>query len=611
MSILNTVADCIARSFYPCVQIEPQLDGTRTRGGLPAITCPVSPGPLSLPQDDRCAGKPLREVSRAVSQCVFGFRHAPGFDMPVSQTFGAYLAAPMTQAIGQAQAQYTALHNEDEAIAANGDLARFNSFREFREMFIEYKVPPIAECWREDRVWTDQLLAGFDPITIQRVTSDGDVGANWKTLSAKLNRGVIVAIARAFDENPGAAIEAGRLFVCDYAELKDAGPTWTAVGAQSGQVPMAPIALLMRAKTHGGLDPIAIQLDQTPDSAFHVPGDGSDWMVARSYAQAASYQLTQCVYHLTLHHLIEEAFAVTTMRQIPQCHPLWPLLGHHFAGLMPINTGTLTQFFGEATERFLLVGREASERMVNARYARWRFRQLDFAADLKRRGVDDRELLPYYPHRDDLMLYWDLLRDYTYEYLALYYGDPRDPACDADRNVAEDFELQAWAAELSRRDGGAGNVPGFPGRITRFSTLHDIVHLLIFTAGPHHASLNFSQLDYATWVPNMPAATYLLPPAAGADRSTLLNLMPPASESIGQMTMSHQAQYYMGQLLDYSGYFCGCWNEPARNLVARYRRELTGPVSHTLRVRNRRRLEDGSLPYPYVLPVNVPNSISS
>jgi arachidonate 15-lipoxygenase len=374
---------------------------------------------------------------------------------------------------------------------------------------------------------------------------------------------------------------------------------------------MAPIALFVRARTHGGLDPVAIQLDQTPDSAFHLPDHSSDWLIARSYAQAASYQLTQCVYHLALHHLIEEAFALTTYRQIPACHPLWPLLGHHFAGLMPINTGTLTQFFGEATQQYLLVGRVASERLVNARYARWKFEQLDFVADLERRGVDDRELLPYYPHRDDLLLYWDLLHDYTWDYLALYYGDPRDSARRADRNVADDYELQAWAAELSRDAGGRGNVPGFPARITRFETLHDIVHLLIFTAGPHHASLNFSQIDYGAFVPNMPAATYLLPPARGADESTLLNLMPPAAQAVGQTTMSHQAQYYMGQLLDYSGYFCACWNHPARRIVERYRRELTGEITDVLRARNRKRIEAGSLPYPYVLPVNVPNSTSS
>lgn len=203
------------------------------------------------------------------------------------------------------------------------------------------------------------------------------------------------------------------------------------------------------------------------------------------------------------------------------------------------------------------------------------------------------------------------MRDYTYDYLALYYGDPRHSRRRADRNVAEDFELQAWAAALSREAGGRGDVPGFPARITSFAALHDILHLLIFTAGPHHASLNFSQIAYGGFVPNMPAATYLLPPAGGADEAALLNLMPPAEEAVGQTTMSHQAEYYMGQLLDYANYYCGCWNGRARELVQRYRRELVGEITDTIRARNEERAREGALVYPYVLPVNVPNSTSS
>lgn len=443
------------------------------------------------------------------------------------------------------------------------------------------------------------------------MTSDGrGIGADWCELSSKLNPGVLAAVSHLL-RDPRRGIGAGRLYVADYRDLKEAGATPSAVGAQSGQVPMAPIALFVRARDHGGLEPLAIQLDQSPDSAFFLPDGSPDWMIARSYAQAASYQLAQVVYHLTLHHLVEESFALTTMRQLPGCHPLGALLGHHFAGLMPINTGTITQFFGQATQRFLLVGRTGSENLANARYARWRFGQLDFEADLVRRGVDDPELLPYYPHRDDLLLHWDLLRDYTFDYLALYYGDPRDEPSRADGNVIEDYELQAWAAELSREAGGRGDVPGFPARIRNFADLHDIVHLLLFTAGPHHASLNFSQIAYGGFVPNMPAATYILPPRASADEDTLLNLMPPAQEAVGQTTMSVQADYYMGQLLDYADYYCGCWNDRARRLVQHYRGRLTGEVTETIRARNEERARDGALVYRYVLPVNVPNSTSA
>ena len=604
MSMVGTLIDCATSLLYPFVQNEPDATGTRTRGGLPLLSCPRAPGPLSLPQDDGCLERGVRSGSRTVARCLYRYQDAPGFDMPFASPISAYLSAPMVQAIGQAKAQGQAFQNKRDAQSFAGDAARFNNFDDFRKIIIDYPLPPIADRWRQDRAYCDQMLAGFDPITIQRVTNDRrGIGSDWATLSAKLNPRVIAAVAVALNGNIDGGIAAGRLYVADYVELKDAGPTVAAVGAESGEVPMAPIALFVRAKDHGGLDAIAIQLDQSPQSAFNVPDGSDDWMVARSYAQAASYQLTQVVYHLTLHHLIEEAFALTTMRQLPELHPLMALLNHHFAGLMPINTGTINQFFGGATQHYLLVGKQGGENLANARYARWRFEQLDFVADLERRGVDDPALLPYYPHRDDLMLYWDLLRDFIRDYLALYYRD--------DRDVAEDYELQAWASELSRKDGGLGDVPGFPARIRTFDALHDIVHLLIFTAGPHHASLNYSQLDYATFVPNMPAAAYLLPPAGGSDESTLLNLQPPTNESIGQTTMSYQADYRMGQMLDYASYYCGCWNRGARNVVSHYRAELLDYVAPTIRARNVERAKQGALIYPFVLPINVPNSTSA
>lgn len=603
---------CLMKTVYPCVQEEPEASGTRTTSGLSVFSSPVGTFPLTLPQHADCLSSVVRDVSRATSSCFYVYRDVPGFDMPMAARWSAYLAAPVVQAIGQSVAQERAHRNEAEAKRFAGDRARFNSFDDFKRLLIEYPVPAIADNWQEDRVWCDQVLAGFDPITIQRVTNDGQgIGADWDELSSKLRAEVIKAVKVALDGKISAGVAAGRLYVADYQELKNAGVTSAAVGAYSGEVPPAPIAVFIRAQTHGGLEPVAIQLDQTPNAGYNLPDGSVDWMVARSFAQAASYQLTQVIYHLTLHHLIEESFALTTIRKLPACHPLWPLLAYHFSGLMPINTGTITQFFGEATQDYLLVGRVGAENLVNARYARWRFDQLDFVADLKRRGVDDPALLPYYPHRDDLLLHWDLLSDYVWDYLALNYGDPRESRRWADDNVSDDFELQAWARELSREAGGRGNVPGFPDYIGTFEELHRILHLLIFTAGPHHASLNFSQLDYGAFVPNMPGATYIRAPAGGDDEGLLLNLMPPVMEAIEQATMSHQAEYYMGQLLDYYNYFCGCGHGSTRALIRRYHSRLMGEVTETIRMRNVEREKQGALPYPYVLPMNVPNSTSA
>lgn len=603
---------CLMKTVYPCVEVEPEASGIRTTSGLSVFSSPVGTFPLTLPQHADCLSLAVRDLSRATSSCFYVYRNVPGFDMPMAARWSAYLAAPIVQAIGQSVAQERAHRNEADAKRFMGDRARFNSFDDFKKLLIEYRVPAIADNWREDRVWCDQVLAGFDPITIQRVTDDGQgIGTDWTVLSSKLHPEVIEAVERALHGKVSAGLAAGRLYVADYKELKNAGVTAGAVGAYSGEIPPAPIALFIRAHAHGGLEPVAIQLDQTANAEYKLPDGSADWMVARSFAQAASYQLTQVVYHLTLHHLIEESFALTTFRKLPACHPLWPLLAYHFSGLMPINTGTITEFFGEATQDYLLVGRTGAENLVNARYARWRFDELDFVSDLKRRGVNDPALLPYYPHRDDLLLHWDLLSDYVSDYLALYYGDPMESRRWADDNVRDDFELQAWAAELSREVGGHGNVPGFPSYISTFDELHRIVHLLIFTAGPHHASLNFSQLEYGAFVPNMPGATYIRPPAGSAHEGTLLNLMPPALESIEQATMSHQAEYYMGQLLDYSNYFCGCGHEPTRSLVRRYHSKLIREVTETIHARNVEREKQGSLPYPYVLPMNVPNSTSA
>ena len=60
----------------------------------------------------------------------------------------------------------------------------------------------------------------------------------------------------------------------------------------------------------------------------------------------------------------------------------------------------------------------------------------------KARGVDDPELLPNYPYRDDALLYWDAIHRWVSSYLSLYYH--------SDADVQADPELAAWFDELVR-----------------------------------------------------------------------------------------------------------------------------------------------------------------
>ena len=61
--------------------------------------------------------------------------------------------------------------------------------------------------------------------------------------------------------------------------------------------------------------------------------------------------------------------------------------------------------------------------------------------NLRKRGVDDPQKLPYYPYRDDGRLIWDCLGNYVKDYLAIYYL--------SDEDVVGDYELQDWAKQLS------------------------------------------------------------------------------------------------------------------------------------------------------------------
>ena len=66
---------------------------------------------------------------------------------------------------------------------------RFPDFEKFRALFQTFPVSEVAYSWRDDRLYADQLVAGFDPITIRRVTlGEDEQGLPWKALSASSAR---------------------------------------------------------------------------------------------------------------------------------------------------------------------------------------------------------------------------------------------------------------------------------------------------------------------------------------------------------------------------------------------------------------------------------------
>ena len=502
--------------------------------------------------------------------------------------------------------------------ASHATTASVSSLSDFNQVFELFGVPAVTGQWQDDRVFASQRLAGLNPMLVQRVTADGAVGVAWPSLRARLSPKVTDATVSHF--LPGLTLEQavsqGRLFVCDYAALGRITADPDAVGVFAGKRPWAPLVLYVRTDDFPGLQLAAIQLDQpaTEDVAVllaaeaSAPGNFNRWLMARLFVQAADISYNQSVNHLGMTHLLEESFALSTHRQLATSHPLNVLLSKHFTALLVINQlgkMTLLKTGPEGLINQLLecgVGGKDNEPLgasglISAAYAGWKFDDLDFAAQLARRGMDSGSL-PYFPYRDDGMLVWEVLGQYARDYVALYYK--------GDADVTEDSELQAWAHELRT----AGNVTSLPA-LDGVETLVKVVQRLLWTAGPQHASVNFPQVEYTTFMPNYPGAPYAMPEnfnTSPIGEAQVLACLPPVAGTAVQVQTSYTlAGYHYDRLLDYADQL----SPEAAAVCQRYFNILQTKVEPEIARRNvERQNQAGLLAYPYFLPSNIPNSTS-
>jgi arachidonate 15-lipoxygenase len=591
---------------------------------------------LSLPQNDGDFEQFKRKLENEASQAFYTFEAVEGLPMPMASGLAVARSAVLPRGVQWGVDQginnfriRAQLDGFDEKWKSAGSPKRFPVINDFADFFITldksrvadhrftpFDKPRVVDNWDTDASFANQRVAGLNPMALNRVTSDGSgVGLDWTSLRGKLSPEFVNAMASELPNGIDDAIAAKRLYAADYVELKEVGVTGkNTAGAQAGRVLMAPIGFFFSPLSGKGLSPVGIQLDQPATSPWATPqsNSGTTWNAAKVYCQAADVSLNQIVNHLGMTHLIQSSFVLATLRQLATVHPLFALLTPHYVGLLPINYlgGQTLLAEGGIVDQILEPGLEGGLRLIQAAYKRWQFFDLEPDADLARRGCDDTSALPYFPYRDDGMLIWNLIDDYVKDYLHLFYGDPKaDPERTA-KAVQQDYELQAWAHELSHASPEGGNVPNFPSPIQDFDTLRRIVRLLIWIAGPRHACVNFPQTEYTAFVPNQPTAIYMLPEADS--NNFILDMMPPVEKARTQFQVSYQlAGLYFDQMLDYADNFQGDGVDArAKGIVASYKQKLDTTITDEINRRNQERLRLGLLPYPYFLAKNIPNGTS-
>lgn len=469
-----------------------------------------------------------------------------------------------------------------------------------------------------DREFARQRVAGQNPMVLRQIQpADQSSLQMWaEQVGSHASVDLIQAAA------------ANRLFVADYPLLAKLTPA----DLQAGRYVGSPIAVFYRSNT--ALEPVLIQVEPGRFATPTQP-DVDRWMQAKLFVQTADVTYHELIVHLCDTHLAMEAFAIATPRQLPKTHPLYRLLRPHFRFLLAINTRGNTILLGEgaAIDNLMAPTRAASLAIINQAYRSRSFQDYALPTVMAQRGLSS-DVLPEFPYRDDALLLWNAIARYVTQYLQRYYPD--------DRAVQQDSYLQAWAAELGAPlDSRPATefpqapawippewlqqtsltvdplptyprVPEFPPAaeadegcsLTSVQQVIDIATQIIFTCGPQHAAVNFSQFDYVGYAPNAPLALYGRPDTA----TSVKQLLPNADQDLAQMELSFALSGIRWGTLG-SSELMQFVDMGDRQALAQFQADLAA-IEVKISARNQQRLADSGVEYPYLLPSRIPNSIN-
>ena len=458
----------------------------------------------------------------------------------------------------------------------------------YAEIFRTIGLPPIHRDYQKDEVFAEMRMAGFNPVMLQRVSALDDRFPVTEADFQSVLPGD--SLARAGAE--------GRLFLVDFKALENVE---NGVFPSGQKYIYAPLALFATELVSRKLVPVAIQCKQepAPGNPIFTPDDGINWLIAKTIVSIADANVHEAVSHLARTHLFIEPFVVSTYRQLAANHPLFLLLVPHFENTLAINRESWRHLIADrgAVDKMFGGTIQSTRRLVVAGVQSQVFKEALLPVSLKSRGVDDHQILPHYPYRDDAMLLWEAIHQWVVDYLGLYYKD--------DSEVAGDFELAAWSTEIVASEGGRLKGLGEDGRIKTFGDLADAATLIIFTSSVQHAAVNFPQYDLMSYAPNAPLAAYAPAPTQkkGATIDDYLGILPPSDLAELQMELG----YMLGSVRYTSlGHYRDEHFEDRR--VQAPLRPIPDPAGGNRG--DHRRTEQTRRPYKFLAPSLVPQSIN-
>jgi arachidonate 15-lipoxygenase len=472
-------------------------------------------------------------------------------------------------------------------------------------------LPEMASKWDDDKTFAYNFVAGSNPALLTRWTDDNrpkDLDFGKFNLSA----------VPGFDgDDIARAIGEGRVYFVDHSSMKELfanlpdAPAKNATprtfdGRPSGDYKYiyAPVAAFAVPPGQKALLPIAIQCGPSSEgNQIYTPTDGYSWKMARICMLAAHNNHHEVVSHLGLTHLLVDPVIISMRRHLHPTHPVYALLNPHFEGTAAINIGARTSLIRPERSVDRLIGSKIEMNYPYLKKARLNhsFRDNMPKVRFHKLKTDDSSLLPSYPYREDAIQIWDAIHDWVSAYVKLWYGN--------EAAVKSDSELQNWANEIHER----GQVKDFCGGrgqgIQGASELIDLLTMIIFTAGPQHAAVNFAQGREMLFVPANPLAGYAPEPkGTGHTLQDLLDILPPldvAVQTWGILTLL--AGVNTTRLGDYRGAFAE--HKGATEANDAFTQRLKS-VEATITQANQQRRAIWGLDYVHLLPSRIPASIN-
>jgi arachidonate 15-lipoxygenase len=456
---------------------------------------------------------------------------------------------------------------------------RDRSLADFREVFALSQPPSIVERFHTDEYFAENVVAGPDPTRLMRMTSIPGKFPITETHLPDLTE----------------ALAAGRVYWIDYEAMSDLD---NGTHPQAPKFMYAPMAAFCVPRSGGPLKPFAIQCGQDPAGReIYTPADGYSWRLAKNCVLAAHNTYHEVLTHLGFTHLLSEPVLLAAVRNLAANHPVAVLLRRHFEGTFSINKLAVELLIqpGKAVEYLIGSDLKSTYPWLAKHRTEYSFRDNYLPARLSRSATDGVASLPHFPYRDDGMLVWNAIASWVGDFVAAYYP--------SDAEVVADHELQAWAAEVASVDGGqVRDFGATPGQIGSQQDLVEILTMVIWTAGPQHAAVNFTQKDHMSFLPANPLAGYT-PEPTGKDHTEadwLANL-PPLDVAVQQFcVMNFLGSIHHTVLGDYDDDFKGTKVASAHK---RFVGRLTS-IEDSIKAANKHR----PLPYHYLQPSLIPNS---